>query len=435
MAKINLNDALQMEVNSNSACQKEFVFKAAADVISTEENRVVNYIAGMVQLPGFRAGKAPINIVRTKYEKEIADELRNRLVGAAIGKIEADKSLDILTVNFKKMPELKAGEAVEFSFDVNLAPEIALGDYKAIKVDVPQEEVSDKLLDERIDMYRSMWGGYADSDKPAQSGDMLKVSYKSDFTAPEDASATLKRQVEATDTFIWLSEPELIPGCIAALTGAVKGGEYQIKADYPADYREAALAGKTVNYTVTVSAVQTRTKLDDKELLERVKAPSMDEFRATLKKAIEQENVGKRLEKAQEAYYEKLSESIGEFELPPALLEGETGKELQKMTRDIRTEEDAEKFKAELDKHKKTAGENAAKALRKALILRAVAKAENISVSDEEVAYQMETMSRYYGYKVQEMRNLLSKNGSLDELRQDMLNAKVMYQLAENALK
>ena len=435
MAKINLNDALQMDVKSNSSCAKEFSFKATADVIKSEEDRVVNYIAGMVQLPGFRAGKAPVNIVKTKYVKEIADELRNRLVGAAIGKLEADKSLDILTVNFKKAPEFEAGKDVDFSFDVNVAPEIALGDYKSIKIDVPQEEVSDKVLDERIDMYRSMWGSYADSDQPAKDGDMLKVSYKSDFAAPEDASASLKRQVEATDTFIWLSEPEFIPGCIKALTGAVKGGEYQIKADYPADYRESALAGKTVNYTVTVSAVQTRTKLDDQALIERVKAPSMEEFRSTLRKAIEQENNGKRMEKAQEEYYNKLSESIGEFELPPALLESETGKELQKLARDIRTEEDAEKFKAELDANKKTAGENAAKALRKALILRAVAKAENISVSDNEVAYQMETMSRYYGYKVQEMRNLLSQNGSMEELRQDMLNAKVMYQLAENALK
>ena len=435
MAKAQLSDVMQMEVRNEGACRKEFVFTVPAQAMKTENDRVVSYIAGMVQLPGFRAGKAPVGIVRTKYAAEITDELRNRLVGAAIAKVEADKDLDILSVNFKQAPEIKVDADVNFSFNVNVAPEINLGDYKNIHVEIPAEAVSDDTLNERIETFRTMWGGYADSDAPAKADDMLKVSYTSDFAPGDDASASLKRQVGATDTYLWLSEPEMIPGCIAALTGAEKGKEYSFAATYPADYREAALAGKTVNYKLTVSAIQSRTKLTDEELVERVKAPSLDEFKSTLRKALEQENEGKRLEKAQEAYFEQLSKAAGDFELPPDLLDNETNKELQKLAQSIQTKEDADKFKADIDNHKKTAAENAQKSLRRNLILRALAKAENVSVSDEEVAYQMESMSRYYGMKLQDMRNLLNKNGALDELRQDMVNAKVLHERAEAALK
>lgn len=435
MAKVTLNDVMQMEVKNISACQREYSFKVAADAMKSETDKVVSYIAGMVQLPGFRAGKAPANIVRTKYTAEINDEIRNRLVGAAIAKVEADKDLDILSLNFKSAPELKDGADAEFVFDVNIAPVIELGNYKEFKSEAKAEEVTDAMVDEKVDMYRTMWGGYADSEAPAKAEDMLKVSYTSDFTPAEDASASLKRQVAATDTFIWMSEPEMIPGCIAALTGAEKGKEYEFAANYPADYREEALAGKTVNYKVTVSAVQSRSKLNDEQLVEKVKAPSMDDFKSTLRKAMEQENNAKRIETAQDELFNKLSDAAGDFELPPALLDGEVSKELQKMTQNIRTQEDAEKFKAEIEDHKKEATENAKKALRRSLILRALAKAENTVISDEEVAYQMESMSRYYGYNAKEMRAMLDKNGAMEELRQDMANAKTLYSLAEAALK
>ncbi len=424
-----------MEVKNDGNCRKEFTFKLSADAVKTETNRVLSSVASMVQLPGFRAGKAPLHLVQSKYAEDVKNELRSRLVGAAIEKIEADKTLDVLNVSFKKDPEIADGKDVEFAFNVDVAPAIDLGDYKAIKLDVPVEAVSEEKINERIDMYRSMWGGYADSTEPAKADDMLKVSYKSDFAPAEDAPAAVKRQAEATDTFIWLSEPEMIPGCIKALTGAEKGKEYDFTADYPADYREAALAGKKVNYHVTVAAVQTRAKLSDAELVERVKAPSMEEFRKTLKSAMEQENNGKRLEAAQEAFYGKLDAAVGNFELPPTLLDNEVAKELQKMMRDVRTSEDAEKFKAALEDHKKSAREAAEKSLRKALILRQLAKLENVTVTEEELAYQLESMSRYYGYKVQDMRAMIEKNGAAEELRQDLLNNKALFQVVEAALK
>lgn len=202
-----------------------------------------------------------------------------------------------------------------------------------------------------------MYGNYAEAEGAAQKDDMLKVSYKSDFPLPEDASPALKRQLEAESTFLWLSDPETIPGCTAALTGAEVGKEYTIKAEYPADYREAALAGKTVNYTVKVEGIQRRVELTDQELAEKARVKTIEEFRDMLRKAMEQENQSKQRSAVIEKVYAEIDKAIPEFELPPSVLASEVQKELQKVAREtVKSEEDAEKFKAGLEEHQEGRG-------------------------------------------------------------------------------
>ena len=434
MAK-KLADSINLEVKETGVCTREFVFTIPADAAKSENAKVLNYISGVAHIPGFRPGKAPLGIVGKKYAAEINDELRNRFIGAAVAKIEEDKKFDLLSLRFKDMKEFKAGEEFTFSFEAVIAPEVDLGDYKSLKIEVPLDAVEEKSIEERLDLYRNMYGSYADADDAAKAEDMLKVDYKGDFELPEDASASLKRQVEAKDAFIWLNEPENIPGCIKALTGAEVGKEYTFEAAYPADYREAALADKKVNYTVKVSAIQRRKQLTDDELVERTRSGSIDALKENIRKGLEADAENKRRQEAADAYFKKLDESVAEFDLPEALVEAEIQKAVQNLAREtVKSEEDAEKFKAELEEHRKNAEAGAKAAVRRALILRKAAELEKIELSDSELDEQMQMMSRYYGYKPRELRETLEKSGAIDELRADIINSKVLSQLATAAL-
>ena len=139
MAK-KLADSIVMEESTPSVCSREFTFTIPADAVRAENDRVVSYIAGMVQLPGFRPGKAPVSLVAGKYAKEIEEELRNRFFQTAVGKIDMEK-LDLLSLSFKEEPQFKAGEEFKFVFAADVAPAIELGDIKALKVDTPVEAV------------------------------------------------------------------------------------------------------------------------------------------------------------------------------------------------------------------------------------------------------------------------------------------------------
>ena len=434
MAK-NLNDSINMEVKEAGVCTKEFTFSINADAAKSESAKVLNSIAGMVQLPGFRAGKAPQGMVSKKYAAEIVDELRSRYLSAAVSKIESDESLDLLSLRIKKLDEIKVNEACEFVFEAVTAPEFELGDYNAIKLDIPVDAVTEEAIAERLDLYRNMYGTYADADTPAQKEDMLKVDYKGDFALAEDASASLKRQIEAADSFMWLNEPENIPGCIKAMTGAEVGKEYSFAAEYPADYREAALAGKTVNYTVKVSAIQRRKKLTDEELVERTGTKDMETLRDNIRKGLELDAKNQQRRNASEAVFAKLNEQTNDFALPEALVENEVQKLIQQKAREVvKSEEDAEKFKAELADHRAAVEDDAKKSVRRALILRQIAKLEKISVDEQELDEQLQMMSRYYGCKPRELRDMLEKSGSIDELRMDIINGKVLEKLTETAI-
>lgn len=431
-----LVDSIQMEVRSTQPCRKEFDFTVPADVVKSETANTLREIAAQVSLPGFRPGKAPVGLIRSKFENELKEELQRKLIYAAFELAGKDEANDIVTCGLEGKPELKFDEEFKFTIGADVAPEFEVGDYKGIKVEIPVDAVTDEQVEERVNFYRTAYGNYAEVDGPAQAEDMLKVNYKSDFAAPEDASAAVKRQLEAENTFLWLSEPETIPGSIAALTGATKDGEYTFEVTYPADYREAALAGKTMKYTVKVLGIQRRNTLNDEELVEKARVKSIEDFRDMLRTAMEQENAAKNHSEVLDAVYKKLSDMAGEFELPPNVLQAEIQKELQKIARNtVKSEEDAEKFKKEIDAHRAEAEKAARAVLRKSFLLRKIAKLEKISLDQKEVDAQLRDMSRYYGYKEKEFRDMLEKNGGMDDLQLDLLNAKVLNQLAEAAVK
>ena len=437
MAKKNiLAESVKVEYATPQPCCCEATFTFAADAVKAEKNKVVAYIGGVARLPGFRAGKAPAGLVASKFAGEIKEELRNRIMGAAFAKIEENKDLEILTVGFKTQPDMEQEGDLTFTLNMNTAPEIDLGDYNAITVELPQDAVSDEMIEERLKLYHTMYGSFADVEEPAKADDMLKVNYSSDFELPEDASPSLKRRVACEDTFLMLSEPESIPGAIAALTGAEKGKEYTIAATFGDDCGEDALKGKTVNYKVSVLAVQRRKELTDEELLEKIKMDSIDELRKVIRQGLERDSEAKRRQEAAEAVFKKLDEAAGEFDMPPALLDSENAKELQNIARTtVRSEADAEKFKAELDEHKKTAEAAAKVALRRRLILSKLAKLEGLTISDAELNDRITGMSYYYGMKPAEMRTALERNGAIEELRMEMAAEGALEKLVAKVLK
>ncbi len=428
-----LIDALQMTVTDSADCEKKFDFTLpAADVAKTAAN-VLRELSNYVQLPGFRRGKAPMDIVRKRYENELKEEFHRQVFSTAADKI-SNADLDVVSWARPEEGELDFAKDYTFSMTVSLAPEFELGEYKGLEVKVPATKVDEKQIDERMDYYRQMYANYADIDTPAEENDLLKVSYESDFATTEETSPAVARLVKSDSNYIWLSNPEMIPGAIAALTGATAGGEYEFKAEFPADFREAELAGKSVSYKVKVQAVQRREMLSDEALCEKLNVKDIAELRDSLTKMAEAEADNARKAKVQEEVYDALSAKVAEFALPKALIAGEEERELRRIANtEIKSEDDVEKFKAGMEEHRKVAEEQALKKLRRVFILRKIAKLENITISNREVDEQLANMSRYYGYKEKDLRKMLTDNGGIEELQLEILSAKVVEFLANEA--
>ncbi len=432
MAKQTLSQALELAVREDGALGRFCDFTVTVDRVKAETSIAAQAFANYVAVPGFRRGKAPEAMIVKRFENDLKDELKRRFMSAAFERLSDGEKLEVVYCRMPEEAVIELGKEYKFTLQIDLAPQIADFEYKGLEVDVPAAEVDEKELNDRVEQYRKMYAEFAEITEPAAKEDMLKVDYTSDFEVAEDASAGLKRQVKAEGTFLWLAEPEYIPGCVAALTGAEAGKEYTFDSVYPADYREAALAGKTVKYTVKVVNVQRRKELTDEELAAKLRMDSIDKLRDMLKGGLQAEAEGKRREAVRTAVYEKISAAVGEFELPAGLLEAETADALQRKAQEtVKSEEDAEEFKKNLEANRAEAKVEASAKLRRELVFRKIAKLENITVSAAEVDREIEMMSRYYRKKPAELRAMMEKNGAIEALQSEILNNKVWNFVAD----
>jgi len=434
MAKQNLSQSLVLAVRDESANCKNFDFTVSAALMKQETDRAARNFAGYVALPGFRRGKAPAAMIVKRYEKELKDELKRVIMGAAFERLTDGEKYEIVFCRMPEEAELKIDGEYKFTLRADLAPAIKDFEYKGIAVSVPEASVAEKELDERVAQYRKMYSEFAEITEPAAKEDMLKVDYTSDFELPEGADKSLERQVKAEGNYLWLAEPEYIPGSVKALTGAEAGKEYEFDAEYPADYRDAALAGRKVHYKVKVVNVQRRKELSDEELAAKMRLENVGKLREMLAGGMKAEAEAKRREAVRDAVYAEIDRAAGEFELPPTLLEAETEEALQRMAQNsVRSEADAEEFKKNLDAKRAEAKEEASKKLRRSLIFRKIAKLEKITVTPKEVDQEIETMSRYYRKKPAELRALMERNGAIEELQNEIQNNKVWNFVADAA--
>jgi FKBP-type peptidyl-prolyl cis-trans isomerase (trigger factor) len=172
----------------------------------------------------------------------------------------------------------------------------------------------------------------------------------------------------------------------------------------------------------------------DEELFKRMRLDSVDALKDMVKKAISRQKSAAKKNENAAAVYNMISAKVGEIPLPRSLTMKEAEREMRAMLREkVKSEEDLKGFKenqaAILEEAKKTAEQR----VRKYIILRKIAKQENITVEGSEMSAQLRQMSKYFGAKEKDLRHAMSQNGGMDELHADMLCGKVLDFLLEKA--
>jgi len=433
-----LRAVIQTASSDTEPCKKKVDFKIPSDMVKHELETVIEDFKDYAQIPGFRKGKAPATIIKNRYMPQIKEELTKKFYTAGFEKIVEDEKLDVVTYsipNEEKTPEINFDSDFAFTINFETAPQFEVPQYKGVKVDAPSSDVSPEELTEKMDYFKNLYAEYKSIEAAAEKGDMLKVAYTSDFPMPADASPSLKRQLETEEGWVWLSEPEAMPGVIEALTGAEKDKEYKFESQYPEKFREEVLSGKKVNYTVKVIDVQRKTPLEsEEELCHKMQVENMDALKERLTKSlsVEKERANKRV--VAQAVFEKITSSIPDFAIPPSALSEQIEKELRAIaSKEVKSDDDAEKFKQNKDKYLKEAEKSAKTRLRRFFIMRKIAQAEDIKVESNELDQHLKYMSGYYGINEKNLKQVMMRTGGLQDMQMDILDAKVSEFLADNA--
>ena len=423
-----IKSAITFDCKETAACAREITFTVTAEGVGAAFTDAAKNAVKYAKLPGFRAGKAPISMVKARYADYIQEDVERQLqqIGFATFSEKTADELDVIA--FGRMnAENKPAEAKEYTFSitVEIAPAVEVPDYKAFEKPVIEVDDVEKRLADRLAYMKQIYAEYTPLDGEVQDGDMLKVSYESDFALPENASPALTRAVKADESWLHIIEPEQIPGMNAALKGGVKGGEYEFTAEYPADWRQEELQGAKVNYKVKINDGQRKVELkDDQALADKM----MENFRSMA----ENELKGETAEKKQSKLLELLLEKTPAFTLPDSMVAEVSQREFNRLINQlVRSQEDVEEFKKNQEKHLADAKKAAEDYVRKFFIIRTIAKAKGIEVSKEEIDGQIRMMCMYTGRKEEEVRKQLEQGNGLSEINEDLLIGKTLHTVAE----
>jgi len=413
-----------------------FKIVVEADRVKRSYEKTLRQLERNIQIPGFRKGKAPRNLVVRQVGREriiasAIDDLIHEAIQEAlqeaqvnpIGQFELDEEVKQLLDRFN--PE------ADFSFSgyVEVYPEVRLGQYKgltvtATRVDIKPEEV-DRLIDQLRDQRATL---LPVEDRPAQLGDVVVI----DFQA-RDAEGNPLKEIAAQDLQLELQEENFIPGFVAGVVGMQLDETKEITATLPEDYFRAELAGKTVTFTVCLKEIKTKElpELDDAFVQEVSNFQTVAELREHLQKRLEQDALRQSEENLETAILKAILAAT-EVDLPESLVEQETTQLLAQDLQSLQQQAGARpgemrKFLAQLppetlnqlrERHRPAAIDR----LRRALALSAIARQEQIAVGPTELEVEVEEVMKAYARQGQK----LDREGVRQVVYENLLTRKVM---------
>ena len=428
---------MKTELKDISPTRKQIEVVIEPEAVRAVYDRISDQYAKAANVPGFRPGHAPRGIVRTRFKEKIRTELLRELLPDAVQKAVAEHKLaplgepELDLENPEGLSEL-GEKPISFSVNVEVLPEITLGDYKGLAVARRTRPVSDEDVDRVIESLRENSATLEPvEDRGAQPGDTVTANFHGKFLNDPDAEP-----IKVEDVDVVLGGAGVVQEITANLTGAEPDDEKAFTVDYPADFSSPGLAGKQVEYTVKVSAVRIRElpELYDEwaqSLGEEV--TSVADLRTRVRGDLESQAKNEADNKVRAELVRKLVEAH-QFELPDRLVEHQTEVRLESVVRDMIGQGiDPRNQELDWDKARGSLKEQAGYDLRGSLLLERIADEEKMDVSDQEIDDEINAIAGASRQTPEQVRGILTKQGGERSIAGRLRNRKALEFLVASA--
>jgi trigger factor len=406
-----------------------------AEQVALALDRAFKKVVSKVNIPGFRKGKVPRQIFEARYgvESLYQDALDILLPESYVKAIEETK-IEPVDRPDVEVEQFGKGQALIYKATVTVKPEVQLGEYKGIEVpqadtNVTEEEVAAELkrLQERHAELVAVEEG------AAEKGDIAVIDFDGYLDGePFEGGKAEKYSLE-------LGSGSFIPGFEDQVVGMTKGEEKDINVTFPEDYHAEQLKGKEVVFKVKLHDIKRKVlpELDDEFAKDVSEFDTLDEFKEDIVKKLQERKERESKEKREELVVEKAA-SNAEVEIPDVMISNE----VERMYNDF-----ANRMKMQgltLDMYLQLTGQDEAavkeqmrpdaeKRIRNDLVLEAIAKAESITATEEEIDKELDRLAEQFQRTKEEIRNILSANGSLQTVEHDLKVRKTIEFLVEHS--
>ena len=389
-----------------------------------------------ISVPGFRKGKVPRQMIEKMYGPEVFyDDAANALIQKAYPQAADECELEIVSRPTVDIVQLEKGKSFIFTAEVAVKPEVTLGQYKGIEVEkadttATDEEVAAELDKEREANSRTI----TVEDRAVQDGDMTVI----DFEGFVDGEAF--EGGKGTDYPLTIGSGAFIPGFEEKLVGAEIGKEVEVDVTFPEEYHAKELAGKPAVFKCTVKEIKVKElpELDDDFAQDVSDFDTLEEYKADVRKKVEEKKAADAKAKKEDAVIEKIIEGAA-MEIPDAMVETQAERmvdefaqrlQMQGLTMEQYLQFTGGNVQALVEQSKP----QALKRIQSRLVLEAVAAAENLTASDEELDAELGRMAEQYKMEVEKLKEMFAEE-DLKSVREDLAIQKAVELVTDAAVE
>lgn len=410
-------------------CKRSLEIEIPLEQVEQAAERVTNSIKQRARIPGFRPGKAPTNIIKTRFESEIRSEVLDLLLPQAFRDRVEKEELKVVGAPDVSDLHYEPGQPIRFKADFEIAPEFELGEYRGLPVKYEEPQVIDDELEKRIEAMRERKAEYVNLDpRPIESGDYVSVELKSLAGLAEPIEHELQLQVGGEETL-----PEFNENLIGANPGDVK--EFDVT--YPEEYGQERLAGRTVRFQLTPKVVRKKElpELDDEFARDLGDYQTLDELKEAVRKSIFSEKQYTAQQAAKEEIIDKLVDS-SEFPIPEAYVDRQIEHQVRIQLRELAGQGvDPNNLKLDWAKVKEKQKDKAVRSVKASLLLEKISEKEGISATKDEVDREIQRIARQEHEAVPVTRARLEKDGALGRIASHIQTEKTLQFLFEQSQK
>ncbi len=419
-------------------CRATLRVEVSPSEVQGERTKVTALFAGQARIPGFRPGKAPRQVIEKRFQKQIDDEVRERLVQRGFQEGMKKESLEILRITKLDDEGFRIDDSFSFTADIQTAPEFNLPDYDGISVTVPEVMVSDEEVQERMEALRQRLAEYDDvTDRPLETEDFAVLDFDTQWKGQPlaEAKPELSWLAHAEGQWMRIAGESFVPGFCEKLTGMISGDEREFDLELDKEFPEEEMQGETIQFRVRLQAIKTKRLPEwSDELAGRVeKGMDLETLRERIAESIESEQDRQREEEMTTQILEYFDNRL-DFELPESILNEETQRQVNELVYRGQmhglTDEQISEQQDAIIQHAATQAQVSVKT---SFILRQIAEKENIEASEKEILAYCSHLAESNQMPLKKYLSHVKKQGAIGSISSRIVRAKTLDFLRENA--
>ncbi len=427
---------MNVSVENLAPCKKLVRVEVDSKAVDEVFDSVTKEFQKQAALPGFRPGKAPREMVLKKYNAEITDEAKRKLIGENYRKALEEKKLNV--IGYPDIEEIMfgRGQNLQFAATIETAPEFELPEYRGLPAKREDKSVTDADVERALNLLAQQHVKFETVARELKMGDIAVVNYTGtcDGKPITDTAPTARGLTEKKNFWLDIEPTAFIEGFAAQMVGAKAGDKRTVNVDFPADFVTKELQGKKGVYEVEILEVKEKIPppIDD-ELAKKYGAENLEKLRAGVRRDLENELKHSQTRSVQGQIVRALLDRV-QFDLPETPVAEITRNVVYDNVRENSQRGiSRELIEKQKDEIYSMAAANAKERVKLSFLVQRIAEKEKISVTQEDVLRRAQTLAAMYQIPLEKFLKDLQKRNGIQEIYDQVAHEKVLEFLENNA--